>query len=335
MRTLPTPTDRPTRRTLFDRVRGVLIIGVVAGHTIYSIDAEPVLINALEDPARIVRMPAFFLVAGALLKHRTFSNQLIVVLRHLVPIYAAGVALQTLINLLLDGEFGVQILPPVYGLWFLIALGLLRLVPSLTPHKGSAVVIAVIAASAASMIDLPQSVWTARTLMLAPFFAIGVWLGADRLERLALQLGWLRAALLLGACGIGVNIITVTTGLPATVLEWRTPLTELGVSPLSAIGVNITILAGALGASVGAIGLIAQIRHVGWLESIGRQSVVIFIGHFPVFRVVQSAWSPYVDSEAALLLSIIGLTVAGVLVPLAVAKIVRTARSMSWSHSRA
>lgn len=313
----------------------MLIIGVVAGHTIYRFEAQSDLINTLNDAARIVRMPAFFLIAGALLKHRTLRNQFIAVLRHLVPVYVAGIVLKTLIDLLLRDEFSVQFLPPVWGLWFLIALGLLRLVPSLIPHKGSAVVIAVIAASSASIIELPQSVWTTRTLTLAPFFAIGVWLGADRLERLALQIGWLRAALLLGVCGIGVNSITFATGLPTTVLEWRTPLTELGVSPLSAIGINITILAGALGASIGAIGLIAQIRHVGWLESIGRQSVVIFIGHWPVFKVVQSAWSPYVDSEAALLLSIFGLTVAGVLVPLAVVKIVWAVRSMSWSRSRA
>ena len=99
MRTPPTSTDRPTRRTLFDRVRGVLIIGVVAGHTIYRFEAQSDLINTLNDAARIVRMPAFFLIAGALLKHRTLRNQFIAVLRHLVPVYVAGIVLKTLIDL--------------------------------------------------------------------------------------------------------------------------------------------------------------------------------------------------------------------------------------------
>lgn len=311
------PTDQPTRRALFDRVRGVLAIGIVAGHALLVVNAPPGPIDALNDAARIVRMPAFFLISGALLTYRPLWNQTIAVLMRLGPLYLAGIALHALVALFFYRQLQVQFLPPVWGLWFLLALGLLRVTLSLFQQRGIAVPFAVAAAIVASVIELPQSSWLTRAMMLAPFFTVGAWLGANRLEQLAERLGLMRSIMLLGTCVFVIGLMVALTPLTSAALQWRQPHTANGLSPLLSACVSIAILSAGLGASFGTFGIIARVRGVHWLEFFGKRSFVILIGHFAIFDALRASWRPMLDGEAALLSAIVALTVAGTVVPIA------------------
>lgn len=309
--------DTTARRAFFDRVRGVLVLGVVAGHTMMVVKAAPGPIDTLAHAIALIRMPAFFLISGVLLKHRPLRSQMISVAQRLGPLYLVGVGLNALVTLFFYRQLEVKLLPPEWGLWFLLALGVYRLVSSLFWDYGLAVAFAIAASLFASMIELPQSIWLARTFMLAPFFAAGVWLGADRLERLAERLGWMRSMLILGTCVFMVQVIIELTPLKPSTLQWRIPLTAFGFSPLLAAFINITILSAALGASLGTIGIIARTKKNYWLEFVGRKSFVVLIGHFAIFDALRASWRPQFESEFALLLVIVGLTVIGTLVPIA------------------
>lgn len=323
------------RREFADRVRGVLIFGVVAGHTMLVLSGAPGPIDTLADATLVIRMPAFFLVSGALLQYRPVWRQITSVAQRLGPLYLAGVTLNAFVTLIFYRQLDIKLLPPEWGLWFLLALGLLRVTSSLFPNHITAVSVAIAAAIFASVAELPQSVWLTRALMLAPFFAVGIWIGINRLERIAQQLGWINSIMLLGACALMAGIIIEMTSLTPAAYQWRQPLTAFGLSTLPAACIEIAIILAALGASFGTFGIVAQIGKCRWLEHVGKRSFVVLVGHFAIFDALRATWFPQFDSELARLSVAVGLTIVGTLVPIAALGIVNRVQSGLREHLRA
>lgn len=305
------------RRTLFDRARGALVLAVVAGHSVAIVGASAGPIEYLFTAAYLIRMPALFLIAGALLSFRPLAAELRAILARLAPAYLVGVGVATLVTLFMAGDLALRILPPPWALWFLLTLATLRAATSLFPNRNLALALAVAAALVASVIQLPGYLSFHRTASFAPFFVFGVWFGATRLEAAGLRIGFVRGAALVAASLLAGAALINFAELPRTVLEWRNPLTEYGHSPLFAALASTALHLAALAGSLGVIAIIARARSSHWLEWCGRESLVIYLGHVAIFTMIRAA--PQSDSfdDATRLVSIIGLSLVGVLLPIA------------------
>lgn len=306
------------RRTLFDRARGALVLAVVTGHSVAIVGAPAGPIELLFEGAYLIRMPALLLISGALLSFRPLAAEVRAILARLAPAYLVGAAAATLVTLYLTGDLAIRIFPPPWALWFLLTLATLRAATSLFPNRNLALALAVAAALVASMIQLPGYLSLHRTATLAPLFVFGVWFGAARLEAVTLRIGFIRGAALVAASLLaGVAVISFAE-LPQTVLEWRNPLTDYGHSPLFAAGASTALLLAALAGSLGIIAMIARARSSHWLEWCGRESLVIYLGHIPIFAVIRASIKPDGFDDATSLLAIIGMSFVGLLFPIAV-----------------
>lgn len=305
------------RRTLFDRARGALVLAVVAGHSVAIVGASAGPIEYLFTAAYLIRMPALFLISGALLSFRPLAAELRTILARLAPAYLVGVGVAILITLIMSGDLALRIFPPPWALWFLLTLATLRTATSLFPNRSLALALAVLAALIASVIQLPGYLSLHRTASFAPFFVFGVWIGATRLEAAALRIGFVRGAALVAASLLAGAALISFAELPRTVLEWRNPLTEYGHSPLFAALASTALHLAALAGSLGVIAIIARARSSHWLEWCGRESLVIYLGHVAIFTMIRAA--PQSDSfdDATRLVSSIGISLVGVLLPIA------------------
>lgn len=305
------------RRTLLDRARGVLVLAVVAGHSVAIVGVPTGPIEYFLAAAYLIRMPALFLISGALLSFRPLAAELRAILARLAPAYLVGVGVAILVTLFMSGDLALRIFPPPWALWFLLTLATLRTATSLFPNRNLALALALMAALIASVIQLPGYLSLHRTASFAPFFVFGVWFGAARLEAVALQIGFVRGAALVAASLLaGVAVISLPE-LPRTVLEWRNPLTEYGHSPLFAALASTALHLAALAGSLGVIAIIARVRSSRWLEWCGKESLAIYLGHVAIFTMIRAA--PQSDSlhDETRLLASIGLTLVGVLLPIA------------------
>lgn len=301
-------------RALFDRAKGLLIVLVVLGHAIEVVGGTKSL-HLLYEGIFLFHMPAFLLLSGALLTRRPPRDELRIVLRRLGPAYLLGLALALAVSLAPLATADFRLLPPPWTLWFLLSLATLRLVASLTTAPQFAA-LAVLAAALAALVALPDELSLHRSAALAPFFAVGLLLGAQRLERRLHALGPLGTIGLLGG-GLALGALLINgLGLPQGALYWRDPLADGAFGLVGSLVLSAALMTAALAASIGALGVIAQIGRAQPLEQLGAASLVIYLGHAPILALAKPLlregrpeWLPL---GGALLL----LTLVGVLLPL-------------------
>lgn len=312
------------RSELLDRAKGALILLVVLGHAVEVVGA-PGPTRVLYGAIYLFHMPAFLLVAGSLVRPRALHDECRLVAARLGLPYLAGALGAALVGLALTGAFAFRLVPPPWTLWFLITLATLRLAASLLGPRGLlAATLGGLAFSA--LVELPAELSLARTASLGPFFALGLALGADRLERLVRQIGASGAIILL--CG-GLALAAATielAGLPRSVLFWRDPLTEApGV--IGALGASTALHLGALAATFGVIALIARLRLPDLVALAGRESLSIYLGHALLFALLRPSLRDAAFEGIAGVAAIGALAIGATLLPLGVLALVRALRT--------
>lgn len=241
-------------------------------------------------------------------------------LTRLGPPYLLGLALALAVSLAPLATADFRLLPPPWTLWFLLSLATLRLISSLTTPRQFAA-LAIPAAALAALVALPDELSLHRTAAFAPFFAVGLLVGAERLEHRLRRFGWPGSiGLLAGGLWLGWFLINVV-GLPTSSLYWRDPLADGAFGVFGSLALSAALTVAAFAASLGALGLVQRLGGVRPLERLGLRSLAIYLGHAPLLalaRPLLPEWRPeWLPADWAVL----PLTVVGVGLPLLVASV--------------
>lgn len=181
---------KPRRRVPFwDNTRFACVVLVVLGHAIQRLSYDSDIAMAAYLLVYAFHMPAFAIVAGYFSKSGSPTRvQMARVITDILAPYLIFESLWTLTKWLVEGQADPNFTTPSWTLWFLLALGIFRLVlPYLALLRWPLLWTVVISIGAGYLPNIDSTFSLSRTLGLLPFFALGWWLREhDIVERLRL-----------------------------------------------------------------------------------------------------------------------------------------------------
>ncbi|MGY1552616.1 acyltransferase family protein [Microbacterium sp. A588] len=197
-------TGRPRRRVPFwDNARYACIVLVVLGHAIQRLTYDSDIAMALYLSFYAFHMPAFAIIAGYFSKSAPPTRkQMARVITDILLPYVIFELLWTLTKWLVEGEATANLTQPSWTLWFLLALGIFRLVlPYLALLRWPLTWSLLISLGAGYLPNVDSTFSLSRTLGFLPFFVLGWWLRehdiVDRLRLIDFRPWWLRVLALL------------------------------------------------------------------------------------------------------------------------------------------
>ncbi len=186
----PTGTVRTRRRVPFwDNARFACIVLVVLGHAIQRLTYDSDIAMALYLVIYAFHMPAFALISGYFSKSDPPSRrQMARVITDILVPYVIFEGLWTLTKLVVEGQANPDITQPSWTLWFLLALGIFRVIlPYLALLRWPLAWALGISIIAGYLPSIDSTLSLARTLGFLPFFVLGWWLREhDVVDRLRL-----------------------------------------------------------------------------------------------------------------------------------------------------
>lgn len=174
-----TAQPRPRRRTPFwDNARFACIVLVVLGHAIQRLTYDSDIALGLYLLIYAFHMPAFAIISGYFSKSDSPSRrQMARVITDILVPYVIFEALWTLTKWLVEGQANPNLTQPSWTLWFLLALGIFRLVlPYLALLRWPLLWTLAISVGAGYVANIDSTLSLSRTLGLLPFFTLGWWL---------------------------------------------------------------------------------------------------------------------------------------------------------------
>ena len=170
---------RPRKRTPFwDNARFACIVLVVLGHAVQRLTYDSDIALSLYLLVYAFHMPAFAVISGYFSKSDapTRTQMARVITDILVP-YVVFEGLWTLTKWLVEGQANPNLTQPSWTLWFLLALGIFRVVlPYLALLRWPLLWTVVISIGAGYLPNIDSTFSLSRTLGLLPFFTLGWWL---------------------------------------------------------------------------------------------------------------------------------------------------------------
>ena len=170
---------RPNRRVPFwDNARFACIVLVVLGHAIQRLTYDSDIALAVYLSVYAFHMPAFAIIAGYFSKSGAPTRRQMgrVITDILLP-YVIFEGLWTLTKWLVEGDGSPNLTQPSWTLWFLLALGIFRLVlPYLALLRWPLLWTVAISIGAGYLPNIDSTFSLSRTLGLLPFFTLGWWL---------------------------------------------------------------------------------------------------------------------------------------------------------------
>lgn len=170
------PVARKRRRVPFwDNARYACIVLVVLGHAIQRLSYDSDIAFALYLALYAFHMPAFAIISGYFSKAGSPTRtQMARVITDIILPYVIFEALWTLTKWLVEGETTPNPTQPSWTLWFLLALGIFRLVlPYLALLRWPLLWTVVISVGAGYLPNVDSTFSLSRTLGLLPFFTLG------------------------------------------------------------------------------------------------------------------------------------------------------------------
>lgn len=336
--------QRVSRIGWVDRARGLAILPVVLGHVLGGLIDSP-----LGQGSQAMRtgfftiytfhMPLFFLLAGLMVGRRvaagsgSFVGKLLpgIVWPYflwsvvqLVAIWAAGALVNRPVESIWPGVSGL-LWQPVSQFWFLYALFWLHILAVLAlPRIGREGLLLLALALKALMlvVDLP---FAARLVCSqALFYAIGVWLAPEGVERLAKSgRSALKVALLVFAAGLLIFLTYEAAGRYAPDI----PLLAASSPQIANVAWRFPAVAAALAGTfaVTALAMALSGRAGVWIARLGRQTMPVYLLHILFIaggRILFTRLGMGQDELALLVALLFALGLAG---PLAVSELARRA----------
>lgn len=199
----PTTGSIPRRRRrvpFWDNARYLCIVLVVLGHAIQRLTYDSDIAFALYLALYAFHMPAFAIISGYFSKSGSpTKTQMARVITDIILPYVIFETLWTLTKWAVEGEASPNFTKPSWTLWFLLALGIFRLIlPYLALLRWPLLWTVLISIGSGYLPNVDSTFSLSRTLGLLPFFALGWWLRehdiVDRLRLLDFRPWWIRAA---------------------------------------------------------------------------------------------------------------------------------------------
>lgn len=191
---------RPRRRVPFwDNARFACIVLVVLGHGIQRLIYDSDISYAFYLSFYAFHMPAFAIISGYFSKASAPTRrQMARVITDIIVPYLIFEVLWTLTKVLVEGQANPNLTQPSWTLWFLLALGIFRLVlPYLALLRWPLVWALAISIGVGYLTNVNSTFSLSRTLGLLFFFTFGWWLREhDIIRRFQLidhRPWWLRA----------------------------------------------------------------------------------------------------------------------------------------------
>ncbi|WP_345802088.1 acyltransferase family protein [Microbacterium sp. AZCO] len=188
---------RAKRRVPFwDNARFACIVLVVLGHATQRLTYDSDVALSLYLLVYAFHMPAFAIISGYFSKSGAPTRrQMARVLTDILLPYVIFESLWTLLKFIVEGSATPNLTKPSWTLWFLLALGIFRLVlPYLALLRWPLLWTIVISIGAGYFSNIDSTLSLSRTLGLLPFFTLGWWLKehgiVDRFQLLARRAWW-------------------------------------------------------------------------------------------------------------------------------------------------
>lgn len=194
------PIARSRRRVPFwDNSRFACVVLVVLGHAVQRLGYDSDIALALYLWIYAFHMPAFAIIAGYFSRSQPQGRrQMARVITDILLPYVIFELLWTVTTWLVEGRADPNLTTPSWTMWFLLALGIFRLVlPYLALLRWPLVWTVVVSIGAGYLSNVDTTFSLSRTLGLLPFFTLGWWLSEHdivrRLRMIEYRPWWLRA----------------------------------------------------------------------------------------------------------------------------------------------
>lgn len=280
--------SRPRRRVPFwDNARYACIVLVVLGHAIQRLTYDSDIAMALYLSFYAFHMPAFAIIAGYFSKSTppTKRQMARVVTDILVP-YVIFELLWSLTKWLVEGQADPNLTRPSWTLWFLLALGIFRLVlPYLALLRWPLLWSLLISIGAGYLTNVDSTFSLSRTLGFLPFFLLGWWLHEhDVVERFRLidfRPWWLRlVAAIIFAADVFIAWHWVNLWKQIDLTTWffyNDSYSELGATTWWSGAVRLALIA--LGLLLAAAFFVLIPRRTTWWTQFGQYTMYVYLLH--------------------------------------------------------
>ena len=283
-----TRVPRPKRRVPFwDNARFACIVLVVLGHATQRLTYDSDIALGLYLVVYAFHMPAFAIISGYFSKSESPSSRQMarVVTDILVP-YVIFEGIWTLTKWIVEGQANPNLTEPSWTLWFLLALGIFRLVlPYLALLRWPLLWTVAISIGAGYLPNLDSTFSLSRTLGLLPFFTLGWWLRehdiVDRLSLLRRRPWWVFAGA--GALMVAAGVIAwvfIDEFRAMNLREWLfydENYSSIGGTQWWAGGVRLVLIAVALVLSAAFFALVPRGSHF-WTH-FGQYTMYVYLLH--------------------------------------------------------
>lgn len=282
------PAPKPRRRVPFwDNARYACIVLVVLGHAIQRLTYDSDIALAAYLALYAFHMPAFAIISGYFSKSGSPTRvQMARVITDILLPYVIFESLWTLTKWLVEGQADPNFTKPSWTLWFLLALGIFRLVlPYLALLRWPLLWTVVISIGVGYLPNVDSTFSLSRTLGLLPFFTLGWWLREHdivaRLRLLDARPWWTRVAAVavLGAAGFTAwHWIDLWKSIDLSRwLFYEDAYADLGGEQWWAGGVRIALML--LAAVLSAAFFTLVPRRMYWWTVFGQYTMYVFLLH--------------------------------------------------------
>jgi fucose 4-O-acetylase-like acetyltransferase len=273
---------------VWDNTRFVCIVLVVVGHALTRLTYDSDVALVLYLVIYAFHMPAFALISGYFSKATSPTRtQMARLMTDIVLPYIVFEGLWVLYKFLIKGRIEPNITTPAWTLWFLLALGIFRLVlPYLALLRWPLLWAFVISIGAGYLPNLGSTFSLARTLGLLPFFTLGWWLHEHKVVE---RFGWLqrRRPWWVPVAGVGVFVIAFAVawmfaGVWRDVhltdwLPYDEDYASSGLNAWWAGGVRLLLIVIALILSAALFALMP--RDTKWWTHFGQYTMYVYLLH--------------------------------------------------------
>lgn len=279
---------KPRKRVPFwDNARYACIVLVVLGHAIQRLTYDSDIALAAYLALYAFHMPAFAIISGYFSKSGSPTRvQMARVITDILLPYVIFEFLWTLTKWLVEGQADPNFTKPSWTLWFLLALGIFRLVlPYLALLRWPLLWTVIISIGVGYLPNVDSTFSLSRTLGLLPFFALGWWLRerdvVARFRLLDARPWWVRlvSLLVLGTAGFAAwRWIGIWKQVDLRHwLFYEDAYADLGGEQWWAGGVRIALMLLAVLLSVAFFALIPRGTH--WWTRFGQYTMYVFLLH--------------------------------------------------------